>query len=206
MAVLVMPGCSNKANRFVQVEVKPSAIKRITGMNPKIGGILLMSVGIIFLAVAFIMFPNVTTACQTILDWSYTSNVTITDATFTGLTTIIGIYPLLALLGLLAAGVIGGFLGIKLIKNGETGGRFSIASFLILGIGLIFISLGLNIYPVLLDAVASVVHNGGAGISASFTGLSSLLLMAPMIVILGFMVATVVKGFFGVNISQETED
>lgn len=165
-----------------------------------------MSVGMIFLAVAFIMFPNVTTACQTILDWSYTQNVSITDATFTGLTTIIGIYPLLSLLGLIAAGVIGGFLGIKLVKNGETGGRFSIASFLILGIGLIFISLGLNIYPVFLDAVASVVHNGGAGISASFTGLSSLLLMSPMIVILGFMVSTIIKGFFGVKLDESTGD
>lgn len=173
-------------------------------MSPKIGGILIMALGMIFLAVSFIMFPNVTTSCQTILDWSYTANVSITDATFTGLPTIIGIFPLLSLLGLITAGVIGGFLGIKVIK-GE-GSKFSIASFLILGLGLIFISLGLNIYPVFLDAVASVVHNGGSGISATFTGLSSLLLMSPMIVILGFLFSTVIKGFFGVELSESGVD
>jgi len=170
-------------------------------MSPKIGGILLMGVGMIFLAVAFIMFPNVTTACQTILDWEYSANATITDATFTGLPTIVGIFPLLSLLGLITAGVISGFLGIKVVRDQSTG-KFSIASFLILGIGLIFISLGLNIYPVFLDAVASVVHNGGAGISSTFTGLSSLMLMSPMIVVLGFLVSTVVKGFFGVDMSS----
>jgi hypothetical protein len=170
-------------------------------MNVKIGGILMMGVGIIFLAVAFIMFPNVTTSCDTILAYEYSSNTTITDASFTGLTTIVGIFPLLSLLGMITAGVIGGFLGIKVIKGGDAG-KFSIASFLILGIGLIFVSLGLNIYPVLLDAVASVLHNSGNGISSTYTGLLSLLTMSPMIVLLGFLVATVIKGFFGVNVSS----
>jgi hypothetical protein len=163
-----------------------------------IGTILMMAIGMIFLAVGFIMFPNITDACTDLLAYAYTTNNTITDATFTGLTTTIGIFPLLTLLGYLAVAVISGFMGVKISQDaGST--KLSVGGFLMLGISLVFIALGLYIFPVLLDGVSSVVHGGGGGISASFTGLGPIILMSPMLVLLGYLVATVVTGYFGIK-------
>lgn len=163
-----------------------------------IGSILMMSIGLIFLAVGFIMFPQVTTASQAILDYAYTTNTSITDATYTGLTTTIGILPLLVLLGYVAVAVIAGFMGYK-VSQGMANTRMNPGSFLMLGISLVFIALGLYIFPVLMDGVSSVVHGGGAGISTSFTGLSAIILMVPMLTLLGFIVSTVIVGMFGIK-------
>lgn len=168
-----------------------------------IATILMMSVGLIFLAVGFIMFPNVTDACTDLLAYAYTTNNTITDATYTGLTTTIGIFPLLTLLGYVSVAVISGFMGIRIAQGGGST-RLSVGGFLMMGISLVFIALGLYIFPVLLDGISSVLHGGGDGISTSFTGLSSIILMVPMLVLLAFLVATVVTGFFGIR-SMSTE-
>lgn len=163
-----------------------------------IGTILMMSISLIFLAVGFIMYPQVTTASQAILDYAYSANGTITDASYTGLTTTIGITPLLILLGYVAVAVIGGFMGYK-ISTGMANVRGNPGAFMMLGISLVFLALGLYIYPVLLDGVSSVVHGGGAGISSAFTGLSAIILMVPMLVLLGYIVATVIVGMFGMR-------
>jgi hypothetical protein len=170
-----------------------------------IGTILMMSIGMIFLAVGFIMFPNVTNACTDLLAYAYSGNATITDATYTGFTTVVGIFPLLTLLGYIAVAVISGFMGVR-IAQGEGSTRLSVGGFLMLGISLVFISLGLYIFPVLLDGISSVVHGSGQGISSSFTGLSSIILMTPMLVMLGFMVSTVITGFFGIKSMSSGED
>ena len=169
-----------------------------------IATILMMSIGLIFLAVGFIMFPNVTDASAALLAYSYSANGTITDATYTGLTTTIGIFPLLTLLGYVAVAVISGFMGVRIAQT-EGSTRLSVGGFLMLGISLVFVALGLYIFPVLLDGVSSVVHGGGAGISASFTGLSSILLMVPMLVLLAYMVATVITGFFGIKMMSDAD-
>lgn len=163
-----------------------------------IGGILMMGIGMVFLAVGFIMFPIATDAAADILAWSYTTNNTITDATFTGYTAVVGITPILILIGFLAAAVITGFLGFKVMGSGESG-SFSPGNLMLLGLSIVFIAIGLIIEPVMLDGIASVVHGGGAGISSSFTGLSALILVAPMLVHLGFLAASVFSGFFGVK-------
>lgn len=169
-----------------------------------IGTILMMAIGMIFLAVGMIMFPQVTSACTALLAYAYTACTAITDATYTGLTTTIGIFPLLTLLGYVAVAVISGFMGVR-IAQGEGSGKLSVGGFLMLGISLVFIALGLYIFPVLLDGVSAVVYGGGSGISASFTGLSSVVLMTPMLVLLGYLVATVITGFFGIR-AMSTED
>lgn len=160
--------------------------------------ILMMSIGLIFLAVGFIMFPNVTDACTDLLAYQYSANTSITDATYTGLTTTIGIFPLLTLLGYVSVAVISGFMGIR-IAQGAGSARLSVGGFLMMGISLVFIALGLYIFPVLLDGISSVVHGSGGGISSSFTGLSSIILMVPMLVLLAYLVATVITGFFGIR-------
>ena len=160
-----------------------------------IGSILMMSIGLIFMAVGFIMFPNVTDAASNILNYTYSGNNTITCSTYTGLTATVGILPLLVLLGYVSVAVIAGFMGYK-VSQGMGSTRLSPGGFLMLGISLVFIALGLYIFPVLLDGISSIVS---AGISSSFTGLSAIILMVPMLVLLGFIVATVISGMFGIK-------
>lgn len=163
-----------------------------------IGGILMMGIGMVFLAVGFIMFPIATDAAADLLTYSYSANGTITDATFTGYTAVVGITPILILVGFLAAAIITGFLGFKVMKSGASAG-FSPGNLMMLGLSIIFIAIGLIIEPVMLDGISSVVHGGGHGISSSFTGLSALILIAPMLVHIGFLAAAVFSGFFGIK-------
>lgn len=163
-----------------------------------IGGILMMGIGMVFLAVGFIMFPIATDAAASILDYQYSSNASITDATYTGFTAVVGITPILILVGYLAAAVITGFLGFKVMKSGGDVG-FNPGNLMLLGLSIIFIAIGLIIEPVMLDGVSSVVHGNGHGISSSFTGLAALIKIAPMLVHIGFLAASVFSGFFGVK-------
>ena len=117
-------------------------------------GLLMMGIGMIFLAVGFIVYPIIMTGTDALLAWEYSNLTTITDETFTGFTAIVGITPLLVLIGFVTAGVVVGFLGVKGHKAGKV---FIIkpVSILMLGISVIFIAVGLIILPVVLDGVAS---------------------------------------------------
>lgn len=163
-----------------------------------IGGIIILAISFVFIAVGFIFLPISTTAVTSLLAYQYTSNTSITDATFTGYTSILGITPLLILVGFLVAAVISGMLGLKVMKGGANA-TANPGSLLLVGLSIVFISIGLIVEPVALDGIASVVHNGGAGISSSFTGYSSLVLISPMLIHLGFLVAAVLSGFFGIK-------
>lgn len=163
-----------------------------------LGGIMLLGIGMVFLAVGFIMFPIATDATDSILAYQYTSNTAITDSSYTGLTAITGITPLLILLGFIAAAVITGMLGFKVMK-GSGSVSLNPGNLLMLGLSIVFIALGLIIFPVVLDGVSSVYHGGGSGISASYTGLSAILLVTPMLVLLAFIAAAVLSGFFGIK-------
>ena len=82
-----------------------------------IGGIMMLGISMVFLAIGFIFLPITTTAAQSLLDYSYSANASITDATYTGFTSVVGITPLLILVGFLAAAVVTGMLGIKIMKG-----------------------------------------------------------------------------------------
>jgi hypothetical protein len=175
--------------------------KKVSGNSKgevNLGGIIMLGLSMVFIAVGFIMLPIATDACADILSYQYSANASITDATYTGLTSITGITPLLILLGFLAEAVISGMLGIKIMKGG-TSGKVSPGALVLLGLSIVFIAVGLIMFPVALDGISSVYHGGGQGISTSFTGFSSLLLIAPMLVELGYVVASVVTGFFGIK-------
>lgn len=163
-----------------------------------IGAVLMMGIGMIFVAVGFIFLPIATDATDAILTYAYTSNNSITDATFTGLTAITGIVPLLILLGFVAQAVLAGFLGIKAFQGaGEV--SMNKGGLLMSGLSIVFIALGLIMFPIVLDGAAGVYHGGGQGLSASYSGFSSFLLMSPMLVLLGFIASSVLSGFFGIK-------
>jgi hypothetical protein len=163
------------------------------------GGILMMGIAMVFLAVGFIMFPIATDATDSILAYAYSANAGITDASFTGLTAIVGITPLLILLGFISAGVITGFLGFKVMGGDSGSAKMNPGSLMMLGLSIVFVALGLIMFPVALDGIASVLHGGGHGISTSYTGLSPILLVTPMLILISYLSASVISGFFGIK-------
>ena len=166
-----------------------------------IAGLVMMGIGMVFLAVGFIVFPIVTTATDAILAWSYSANAGLatSNSTFTGLQQVVGIVPLLVLVGFVTAGAVTGFLGYKVAAGAGTASAMNPGSMMMLGIGIIFIAVGLIIFPVVLDGAASVIHGGGTGISATYTGLGSIISIAPLIVLVAFITAGVISGFFGIK-------
>ena len=164
-----------------------------------IGAILMMGIGMVFLAVGFIMFPIVTTATDTLLVYAYTPNALCLHTTFTGFDAIVGITPLLVLVGYLSAAVFSMYLGVKMMKGGAGGTKLDLGTMLMLGISLIFIAIGLIILPVTLDGICSVIHGGGTGIASAYVGLSAILEVTPLLVLISFISAAVITGFFGLK-------
>jgi len=164
-----------------------------------IGSILMMGIGMVFLAVGFIMFPIVTTATTTLLAWECSANASFTDADFTGFTPIIGITPLLVLIGYLSAAVFSMFLGIKMMKGGAGSSKLDLGAVLMLGISMIFIAIGLIILPVVLDAVCPLVTGAGMLSSSDYAGLIPILEVTPLLVLISFVAGAVITGFFGIK-------
>ena len=164
-----------------------------------IGGILLMGIGMVFLAVGFIMFPIVTDATDELLSYNCTANATIGNLSFTGFTPIVGITPLLILIGYLSAAVFSMFLGVKMMKGGAGGTKLDLGTILMLGISMIFIAIGLIILPVTLDGICSVLHGSGTGINTAYVGLQPILLVTPLLVLISFIAGAVITGFFGIK-------
>lgn len=162
-----------------------------------IAGIMMLGISMVFLAIGFIFLPISTTAAQALLDYAYTSCTSITDATYTGYTSVVGITPLLILVGFLSAAVVSGMMGIRIMKGADY--KADPGSLMLLGLSIVFIAIGLIIEPVMLDGISSVYYNSGSGISASFTGYSSILLISPMLIHLAFLSAAVLSGFFGLK-------
>ena len=165
-----------------------------------IGAILIMGIGMVFLAVGFIMFPIVTTATDTLLAYTYTPNAAgCLHTTFTGFDAIVGITPLLVLVGYLSAAVFSMYLGVRMMKGGAGSTKLDLGTMLMLGIALIFIAIGLIILPVTLDGICSVIHGGGTGINAAYVGLLPILQVTPLLVLISFIAAAVISGFFGLK-------
>jgi len=164
-----------------------------------IGGILVMGIGMVFLAVGFIIFPIVTDSTDALLDWTCTDNATYTDASFTGFTEVVGITPLLVLVGFLAAGVFSMYLGIRISKGQATGGKVDLGTLIMLALAMIFIAIALIILPVALEAICTVLSNGDAGLNAAYVGLEPILLVTPLLVLVAFLGGAVIAGFFGIK-------
>ena len=169
-----------------------------------IGGILIMGIGMVFLAVGFIIYPIVMTACDDLLGYAGTGyNVSATvscNATyFTGFIPVVGITPLLILVGFLSAGVFAMYLGVQVMKGGAGGTKIDLGTMLLLGISMIFIAIGLIILPVALDGICTVFDNSGAYLSASYTGLGPILRVTPLLLLISFVSGAVISGYFGLK-------
>ena len=163
-----------------------------------VGGVIMMGIAFIFLAVGFIVYPIVITGTDAILAYQYSANASITDATYTGLTSVVGVTPLIILLGFVTASIVTGFLGMRVTRGGGSS-SISPSSLMLMAIGIIFLAVALIIFPVLLDGVSSVIHGDGQGVSSTYTGLATVLAVVPLIALVGFLAGGVVAGFFGIK-------
>ena len=173
-----------------------------------IGGILVMGIGMVFLAVGFIMYPIIMTACDALLAYQCAANTTfnatgtgvyentINSTYFTGFVPIVGITPLLVLIGFLSAAVFAMYLGVKIMKGGAGGTKLDMGTMLLLGISLIFIAIGLIILPVTLDAICDVLSPAP---NDAYVGLAAILRVTPLLILISFVSGAVVTGFFGIK-------
>lgn len=165
-----------------------------------IGGILLMGIGMVFLAVGFIVYPIIMDATDDLLEWACTDCTSITYATFTGFAAVVGITPLLVLIGYLSAAVFTMYLGIRVMKGvGST--NLNLGTLILLALSLIFIAIALIILPVALEGICSVLEGdeGSSGISATYVGLEAILKVTPLLILISFIGGAVVAGFFGIK-------
>ena len=169
-----------------------------------IGGILIMGIGMVFLAVGFIIYPIVMTATDDLLAYAGTgynvsATVSCNSTYFTGFNAIVGITPLLILIGYLSAAVFAMYLGVRVMAGKGEAGKLDLGSMLLLGISLIFIAIGLIILPVTLDGICTVFDNNGSYLSSAYTGLGPILRVTPLLVLISFVSGAVVTGFFGLK-------
>ena len=161
-------------------------------MSGRMGGILMLGISMIFIAIGFIIYPIVMTAINGILTWSEVSGTTTYSiASFTGLAQIAGVTPLLILVGFLYSVVVVGFFGVKMIKSGE--GEISPTGILLTSIGMIFIAIGFIIYPIVLTGTVAIL----AATTTAMTGVASFAPIAPLLVFIGYLAATVLLEYFG---------
>ena len=81
-------------------------------------------------------------------------------------------------------------------------GSIDVGNIMMLGIAMIFIAVGFIIYPVILegtDAINDWTSPSGNTTLDDFTGLESVNGVVPLIVLIGFVSAGVITGFFGVK-------
>lgn len=198
---LIQMWFQNKGREFLAAARDP---KRHQRGDIDIGSILLMGIGMVFLAIGFIIYPIVMDATDELLDWVCTANTSINDTTFTGFTEIVGITPLLVLIGYLSAAVFTMYLGIRVMKgSGST--TLNLGTLIMLALSLIFIAIALIILPVALEGICSVLSNNsagvdtGVGLSASYVGLEDILLVTPLLILISFIGGAIVSGFFGIK-------
>ena len=180
-------------------------MRRDCGGVMDIGGILIMGIGMVFIAVGFIIYPIIMTACDALLIFpspaaavNATASASCNATYFTGFIPIVGITPLLVLVGFLSAGVFAMYLGVQVVR-GAGGTKLDLGSMLLLGISMIFIAIGLIILPVVLDAICSVLWNNGAFLNPLYTGLLPILRVTPLLVLISFVAGAVITGFFGIR-------
>ena len=166
--------------------------------------VLLMGLGFVFIAVGFIVFQIFMTAAEDLLDWTCTANVATNATTFTGFSDIVGITPLLVLVGFMAAGVFSMYLGVR-ISTGSGSTKMDLGVLIMLALAIIFLAIALIILPVTLEAICSTLSNNatvvgtGQGINAAFVGVSDFMLMSPLLLIVALVGGAVVTGFFGMK-------
>jgi len=81
-------------------------------------------------------------------------------------------------------------------------GGVNIGNMVMLGLAMIFIAVGFIVYPIILegtDEILAWTGTTGNFTLDDFTGLEPVTSVAPLIVLIGFITAGVITGFFGIK-------
>lgn len=166
-------------------------------------GMMLIAVGLIFLSVGMIIYPIVFDATDAVFAWTSANysagppQVGYTIADFTGLSPILGIFPLLVLLGFVVEAVLNGIMGIQVMR-GQGSGGVNPAALMMQSIGMIFLAVAMIVFPITLDGVAAIL-DGLSGAAGSYTGIASFAPVVPLLVLLAIVVGGVMVSFFGIK-------
>ena len=156
--------------------------KKMTGAVDS--GVLM---GLIMIAIAFILFPIVITGTETILAWTTTGGNS-TLATFTGLSSVVGIAPMMIFVFVVFGGIgmtsVGAF---RSAKTGKTGMNLLLS--------LIMLAIAFVVYPIVLDGADTILSDANI---ADYTGLSSIAAIAPLLVFVAMLFAGIgIGGYTG---------
>jgi len=81
-------------------------------------------------------------------------------------------------------------------------GGINIGNLVMLGLAMVFIAVGFIIYPIILegtDEILAWTSPSGNFTLDDFTGLEPVTSVAPLIVLIGFIAAGIITGFFGIK-------
>jgi hypothetical protein len=164
---------------------------------------MLIAVGLIFLSVGMIIYPIVFDATDSVFAWhsaNYSAGppqVGYTVNDFTGLSPILGIFPLLVLLGFVVEAVLNGIMGIQVMRGSASGG-INPGALMMQSIGFIFLAVAMIVYPITLDGVSTILDKVSVA-TGTYTGVDSFVPVVPLLVLLAIVVAGVMVGFFGIK-------
>lgn len=166
-------------------------------------GFIFVAIGLIMVAVGFIIFPICITGTDSILAYSKAVGThTFVAANYTGLTSVAALTPLLVLLGFIVSTVLVGFMGVQTFRGAQEY-EGNPAQYLLLGVGMIFIAVALIVFPILMDGVstawAAIIDSS---YSSSYTGLTGFIPIAPLLALVGTIFIGVVAEYFGVRKSM----
>jgi len=130
--------------------------------------------GLIMIAIAFILFPIVIDGTETILGWNE-GNLT----AFTGLSSVVGIAPMMVFVFVVFGGI--GMTGVGAFRSAKSG---NVGMNLLLA--LIMIAIAFVVYPIVLDGADTILSDANI---ADYTGLSSIAAIAPLLVFVSMLFA-----------------
>lgn len=168
------------------------------------GGFVFVAIGLIMVAVGFIIFPITVTGTDAILAYSdgTLSNHVFAAANFTGLSAVAALTPLLVLLGFIVSTVLTGFMGVQTFR-GAAEYEGNPAQYLLLGVGMIFIAVALIVFPILLDGISSAWDAVlDSTYASSYTGVTGFIPIAPLLALVGTIFIGVVAEYFGIRKSM----
>lgn len=128
--------------------------------------------GLIMIAIAFILFPIVIDGTETILAWN-SGNLT----AFTGLASVVGIAPMMVFVFVVFGGI--GLTGVGAFRSAKTG-----ATGMNLLLAIIMIAIAFVVYPIVLDGAATILDDANI---ADYTGLEPIAAIAPLLVFVAML-------------------
>jgi hypothetical protein len=159
-----------------------------------------MAIGLIFIAVGFIIYPIIISGTDGILAWTATiSGKSFATSNFTGMSAVVPIVPLIVILGFIVATVLAGYMGVQVFRGNEQG-DVNPATYLLQGVGMIFIAIALIVFPIIMTGVATAWASilSSANVS-SYSAVVGFLPVAPLLALVGTVFIGVCSEYFGLR-------